>query len=323
MTSPLVSEFEGYVLVVGSAGVDVKGRPPAPFVLETTNLGRVRNSVGGVARNIAENLTRLEVQTILLSAVGDDAEGERVLRASREAGINCDYVRRVPGARTGSNIALLQANGQLHIGISDFEIAASIDSDYILQHELLFAAAALVVIDATLSADALETLFEITARYDLRVCADPTAPAYAGKLADYIPQLYLIVPNAAETRALSAIDIAAAGGDVEREQALATQIAQDLLRRGAKIAVVTMGTRGLVYADSSGSGFIRAANVEVTDPTGAGDAFSAGLIFGLLHELELDEAMRLGATAAALTVTHRETVFPMLDIEHLYDALVV
>ncbi len=323
MTSPLASEFEGYVLVIGSAGVDVKGRPPAPFVLETFNLGRVRNSVGGVARNIAENLTRLEVPTILLSAVGEDAEGDRVLRESSETGINCDYVRRVPDARTGSNIALLKENGQLHIGISDFEIASAIDSDYILQHEILFSSAALVVIDATLTADALETLFEITARYNLRVCADPTTPAFAGKLADYISQLYLIVPNAAETRALCEIDITTSDDDVEAERALATKIAQDLLRRGAKIAVVTLGTRGLIYAHSSGSGFIRAANVEVTDPTGAGDAFSAGLIFGLLHELELDEAMRLGATAAALTVTARETVFPALDIEMLYDALVV
>jgi pseudouridine kinase len=320
--NPLVSEFEGYVLVVGSAGIDVKGRPPAPFEVETFNLGRVRNSVGGVARNIAENLTRLEVQTILLSAVGEDAEGDRVLRESSATGINCDYVRRVPGARTGSNIALLREDGQLHIGISDFEIANAIDSDYILQHELLFAAAALVVIDATLSPDALDTLFEITTRYKLRVCADPTTPAFAGKLANYIPQLYLIVPNAAETRALCEIDITAAG-EPESKRALATTIAQDLLRRGAKIAVVTLGTRGLVYAHSSGSGFIRAANVEVTDPTGAGDAFSAGLIFGLLHEMELDDAMRLGATAAALTVTARETVFPTLDVEMLYDALVV
>ncbi|MEO0563439.1 MAG: PfkB family carbohydrate kinase, partial [Chloroflexota bacterium] len=154
------------------------------------------------------------------------------------------------------------------------------------------------------------------------VCVDPTTPDYAEKLAPYLAQTYLLVPNAAETRTLCEIDITSAPDEVT-ERTLATKIAQDLLRRGVKIAVVTMGTKGLSYAHSSGSGFIRAANVEVTDPTGAGDAFSAAVIFGLLNELAVDEAMRLGATAAALTVTTRETVYPQLSLEYLYDELVV
>jgi pseudouridine kinase len=111
--------------------------------------------------------------------------------------------------------------------------------------------------------------------------------------------------------------------DEAEERAIATQIVQDLLRHGSKIAVVTLGQKGLVYADSSGSGFIRAANVEVVDPTGAGDAFSAAVIFGLLNEVAVDEAMRLGATAAALTISTKDTVYPHLDLEHLYDELVV
>ncbi|MEO0562925.1 MAG: PfkB family carbohydrate kinase, partial [Chloroflexota bacterium] len=160
----------GYVLVIGSSGIDIKARPDAPFVLETSNLGRVRNSLGGVARNIAENLARLEVQTILLTAVGEDAEGDRVLRESEDAGINCQHVRRVAEVQTGTSFSLLREDGQLHVNIYDHEIAAYVDSDYLLQHELLFAAAMLVVVDATLTDDALETLFELTARYKLRVC---------------------------------------------------------------------------------------------------------------------------------------------------------
>ena len=84
---------EGHVLVIGSAGIDVKGRPNRDLEWETTNQGRVRNSVGGVARNIAENLARLEVETILLTAVGKDAAGRRVIRTCEDAGIDCQSTR--------------------------------------------------------------------------------------------------------------------------------------------------------------------------------------------------------------------------------------
>jgi pseudouridine kinase len=314
-------EGGGFVLLVGAAGIDVKGRPHAPLKPEAASLGRVRNSLGGVARNIAENLARLDVATTLLSAVGEDAEGDRVLRETSNRGVNCDYTRRVPDARTASNLALLRDDGQLHFGVSDFEIASEIDSDYLLQHEFLFATADMVVVDATLPEDTLETLFELTTRYGRRVCADPTTPDVAVKLRPYLSKLYLVVPNHLETRTLCEIDIEDAADDTQ-EREVAQRIASALIRAGVEIAVVTLGIRGLVYAHSSGSGYIRAANVEVTDPTGAGDAFSAAVIFGLLNGVPVDEAMRLGATAAALTVSTKETVYPELDIELLYDELV-
>ncbi|RMF80212.1 MAG: ribokinase [Chloroflexi bacterium] len=309
---------EGFVLVIGSAGIDVKGRPNSDELeYETSNLGRVRNSVGGVARNIAENLARLEVPTVLLSAVGDDAAGNRVLAHCEESGIDCSYVRQVPSGRTGTYLALLKTSGDLMVAISDFEIMSAVDRPFLLHNEALFAEAEMLVIDATLSLDALATVFELAERYNLRVCADPTTPALAGNLCDYIPKLFLVVPNAAETTALCGL----ANPAKDRESAI--DAARHLVHLGADIAVVTLGARGLAYADSSGGGFIRAMHTQVVDSTGAGDAFTGAVIFGLVNEVRVDEAMRLGATAAALTVQNRATVIPELSQEMLYDELVI
>lgn len=315
---PIETDIEpNYVLVIGSAAVDIKGQFDASVTPEAVNLGQVRNSVGGVARNIAENLARLEVRTVLLSAVGDDAEGDRVVLESEQAGVNCDYVRHIEDGRTASTLSFLRSNGDLHLALSDMDITQHIDCDYLQQHEVLFSMADLVVVDATLPKETLETLFELTARYQLRVCADPTSPQLAAKLKPYINQLYLVVPNAAETRALCEVKT-----DEVDKRTLAEKSARQLLRDGATVAVVTIGGEGLAYAESHGGGFIRAANVEVLDPTGAGDAFSAAVIFGVLNEVAVDEAMRLGATAAALTLTTKDTVFRGLTQERLYDALV-
>lgn len=306
---------EAYVLVIGSAGIDVKGRPAGQLAWEVPNPGQVRNSVGGVARNIAENLARLEVETVLLTAVGKDAAGRRVLRKSADAGVDTTHVRVVPQARTGTYLALLKPGGDLLVAVSDFQVINMIDSDYLLEHEALFAGAAMVVIDATLAPATLETVFELAERHKVRVCADPTTPAFAGRLCAHIDQIYMICPNAAETTALCGLD------DPAHDHETAINTARHLVGLGVEIAVVTLGEKGLAYADSSGGGFIGSISTRVADPTGAGDAFTAAVIFGLLNEVAVDEAMRLGVTAASLTLQSRHTVLPTLSQEKLYDQL--
>jgi pseudouridine kinase len=49
---------------------------------------------------------------------------------------------------------------------------------------------------------------------------------------------------------------------------------------------------------------------------------TAGVVFGLINDFPVDEAVRLGASAAALTLHSRETVCPTLSLERLYDQLV-
>ena len=308
---------EGYVLVIGSAGLDVKGRPSRELRPGSSHLGQVRNSIGGVARNIAENLARLEVESILLSAVGDDVEGRRILDYSSNKGIDCSHVRVLEGVRTSTFLAMLDANGEVDTAISDFEIMEWVNPDYLLSHEELLAEAEMVVIDATLTEAALATIFELAEKYSVRVCADPTMPMLASKLCPYIRQLHLIVPNEAETNAMCGLENPAH----DRETAISA--ARQLVTMGAYTAVVTLGEQGLAYADGSGGGFIRAVHTQVVDATGAGDALTGAVIFGLLNDVPLDEAMRLGVTAAALTLQSVETVLPNLSQELLYDELVI
>ncbi|MFW5691442.1 MAG: carbohydrate kinase family protein [Chloroflexota bacterium] len=305
---------DGHVLVIGSAGIDIKGRPPSDLTPGIPNLGMVQNSVGGVARNIAENLARLEVPVTLISAVGRDVEGARVLRVCERAGVDVRAMRRVPGLRTGTYMALLHPDGQLNVAISDFDIIRTVDTKYILQHEALFDDALMVVVDATLEPDVLVTICDLATQRNIPIAADPTNPMLAGRLCPLLNMLYLIVPNASETGALCGLSDAD-----DRDSALET--ARALVAKGVKIAVVTLGPDGLVYAHGGGVGYVRAIQTRVVDATGAGDAFTGAMLFGVLNDVPLDEAMRLGATAASLTLRSRNTVLPNLSQELLYDEL--
>jgi len=62
---------------------------------------------------------------------------------------------------------------------------------------------------------------------------------------------------------------------------------------------------------------------KIVDSSGAGDALTATTIFGLLNDLGIDEAIRLGVTAASLTLTNPTTTLAELSLELLYGNLVI
>ena len=66
---------------------------------------------------------------------------------------------------------------------------------------------------------------------------------------------------------------------------------------------------------------MRAIHTEVVDTSGAGDAFSGAVIFGILNDVPIDEAMRLGVAAASLTLESEDTVLQSLNTDMLYDEL--
>ncbi len=309
---------DGHVVVIGAAGIDIKARTGDTIIWGESNPGVIRNSVGGVARNIGENLARLEVKTYLLTAVGRDRQGKRVLNACEQGGLDISRVRVVKEARTGTYVTLLKPKDmrwETVVAIHDYDVLESVNRDYLLKQTDLIAGAEMIVIDTNLSDEAMATVFELAGRFGVRVAADPTTPQLAAKLCDFISHVYLITPNAAETAALCGMLNPA----YDRDSSIAA--ARGLVQLGAKIAVVTMGEVGLAYADANGAGFIGALHTHVVDPTGGGDAFTGAVIFGLLNNVDVDEAMRLGATAAALNVQSKETVLPELSVELLYDKL--
>jgi pseudouridine kinase len=255
------------------------------------------------------------VDVALMTAIGDDAMGQTVLSQAQELGIDTSPSIVVPGGRTGAYLAVYDSGGRLHVAVDDMTVLDTITPRCLHEHRKLIADAAMVVVDANLSPEALETLFGFTHRTGARVCADPTSMRLAGRLRPYVAELALTTPNAVEAEALSGISI--------EDEDDALHVARYLVTVGAGLVVVTLGEHGLAYATSDESGRFPAIRTQVVDATGAGDALTAGVIFGLLSDFEPVEAVRLGLAAATLTLKCTETVCPDLSLEKLYSQLVV
>ncbi len=308
---------QGHVLVIGGANLDMIGQPDAPLAAGTSTPGRIRTSLGGVARNIAQNLAQLEVQTVLLTAVGDDEAGSSILGRAAGSGIDISEALVIEGQRSGAYMGFLAADGALDAAIYDMKIMAALTPSYFLQRRHLFEHARMVAMDANVMPDAIATIVKLCREYSVPICADPTSAGLASRFVPHLPHLLMISPNPREAAALC--------NDVfdESDTDAALQAARHLVTLGVGVAVITLGEHGVVYADSDTAGKIPAIKTEVVDPTGAGDAMTAAIIFGLLEDIPLDECIRLGVTAATLTLRTRETVRSDLSVDLLYDELVI
>ena len=305
-----------HLLIIGAASIDTKGRANQAIQAGTSTPGAIRVSVGGVGRNIAENLARLGEPVILLSAVGDDGSGRRILQQATDCGIGVSHVLVDNSHRTAAYLAVLDQTGNMVMSIDDMGINRDlITPNFLYRRRSLFRDACMIVLDANLAPATLNTIFKLAPKYEVPVCADPTTASLAPRLCPHLSHLTLVTPNAAEAEALCGLRV------TDRETAL--QAAHKLVSLGVQIAIVTLGATGLVYATSQESGHVPALASEIVDLTGAGHALTAAVVFDLLNDFPIDEAVRLGTSAAALTLQSRETVCPTLSLEQLYDQMVI
>lgn len=303
------------VLVIGAAGRDMVGRVKSDLIAHTSNPAQIRLTYGGAARNVAENLLHLGTQVTLLTAVGEDTSGNRIIQAIEEAGANVEAVLHSSQYPTGSYLAILDSYGRLEYGLDDMRVMSELSPEYIHEHENLFKQASLLFIDTNLSKETLRTIMSIARKLRLPVCADPTSELLAGKLIPYLPRLRLVVPNSGEA---SILCNRKSRPNNRRE---ATDAAKYLVSSGVEIAIITMGELGVCYATSETSGYIPPVRTDVIDPTGAGDALTAAVLFGIINQMPIDDSVKLGVAAASLTLKYRGAVVPDLSLEKLYDQL--
>jgi len=306
---------EPRVLIIGASGLDVVSRVEGELRPATSNPARIRASFGGVARNVAENLARLGQPVSLLSVVGKDRIGQDLLAHTQQAGVDVSHVYATAKFPTGFYMGVLDSDGYRQFAFDDMRVMQELSESYLLYHADLFEQAVMVFIDANLSASALATVFSLAKRYKVPVCADPTSGALALGLMPYLRQLKMIAPNCTEAGVLT-------GQPFDPADSLAAiEAARYLVNQGVETVFITLAEFGVCYASSSTTGHIPALRTSIVDSTGAGDALTAAVIFALVNDIDLDNAARLGLSAAALTLRYPGTVLPQLTLEKLYDEL--
>jgi pseudouridine kinase len=305
------------VVVIGGANMDFKCRSTAPMVPGTSNPGQVAASVGGVACNIARNLAKLGIATALMSVVGQDEFGERILREARAAGVDVSLML-MSAKPTGTYVALLDADGDMTAAVSAMDATDDLTPTHIGAREAAIRQAAMVIADCNLSAAALEHLAAICAAAKVPLAIDAVSTRKAMRLQGLLKAeqpIHLLALNRDEVAVLT-------GRKVSDDRALRAA-AYVLHKQGVAHLAIGLSEGGTFVssAEPTEAGKIARYPAKVVDVTGGGDAALAGTVLGLLRRQPLAEAARWGQAAAAMTVSVPETVNPALSADSLQTQL--
>ena len=299
------------VLVLGGANIDITASTDRELQPGDSTPGSVCFAPGGVARNIAENLARLGNTTRLLSAVGDDAHGHDLLRATQHAGVDVSGCLQLHGVPTDSYVSVHGANGQLVVAVNDMQALERLTPEALGPHAELVSRATAWVVDCNLPARTLEWLFAQAG--GTPVFVDAVSAAKCRRVLPWLHRVHTLKVNRLEAQALSGLPVES------RPEVEAA--ARWLHLQGVKHVVVSLGGQGLHHSawptaastrdateahgtsERGESGWHTAASTVAANTSGAGDALMAGLVHSHLRGEPLASAVRFASACAALTLT--------------------
>lgn len=277
------------VTVVGSLNVDhvlEVRRLPEPG--ETVLGSDLREFAGGKGSNQAVAAARLGRTVAMVGLVGDDHPAG-VLRETLQAeGIGQDTLGAIDGARSGVAYIFVDEEGENTVVVSP-GANARLTADDVRAAGDVVRRADVVVAQMEIPEDSVDEAVRLA---EGTVVLNP-APARPVDQ-ETLRQVDVLVPNRSELGVLT--------GEAEpRTIAEATALARSLDGPGA--VVVTLGSDGALLVDGDAHTHVPAPEVEVADPTGAGDTFCGALADALVRGADTLAAVRWAVQASALAVT--------------------
>jgi sugar/nucleoside kinase (ribokinase family) len=268
--------------------------PHLPVAGELVMAERMLLTIGGCAANTAVDLAKMGVRTAVVGRVGGDVFGRVVADLLRTSGVDISALRVSPGADTSQTL-IVNVAGQdrrfIHTfgANSDFS-AADIPLDHATRCRILYLGGYLLM--PQVHPKELAEVFAAVRRAGGQTVLDVVTPGpaeYLARLEPLLPHVDVFLPNNQEAELITG----------ERDPLLQAELFH---RLGAGTAVVTLGGDGAVLVNDRLR--LRAGVYPVTfvDGSGGGDAFDAGYIYGLLHQLDAADCLRVASALGASCV---------------------
>ena len=240
---------------------------------------------GGSAANTVVGLARLGARTGFIGKVAQDDEGQLLLADFKREGVNTDGMVIAKEGNSGTVSAFVDKKGEralyVHRSVNDTLVFEEISLEYARQTEFLHL--------TSMDEKPFEAQKRLTQELShFKVSLDP-GEIYAriglAKLKPIIKRCFVVMPSESEVKLLT--------GKGWKEGA------KQLLNEGAGIVGVKLGKEGCFITDGNQNHMVPPYKAKVVDTTGAGDAWNAGFLYGLVRKKDLYECGRLGNLVAS------------------------
>lgn len=258
---------------------------------------------GGSTANVTANLATLGMRSAFAGCVGADPYGQYIVEAFQQAGVDTSDIIVIPDAFTGIVLAVIDTSGERTFiacarGAAHARLLPEHVRDMDFSRTRVIHTSGVCLVEEPARGAILEALSKAK-RAGIPIYYDPNLRLEG----DVFPQeLY-----DAQWKAIALADTILAGEEELRllcDQGDLQAMANQVLAEGPALVIVKRGEKGAV---AFGKDIARISqpvfDVEVTDTTGAGDAFDAGFIAGAMRGLGVPDSLAYASAAAAIKVT--------------------
>lgn len=290
------------ISVIGGAIIDILVGPVNSSVFKTGSLAvdKTLLSFGGDALNESIALSRLGCKVGLVSNVGNDETGDKIIDKLVSENIDVSSISIHPEYDTSMNIVLVDEDAQRYFLTNPNSSLRKLNKEDIIKHVDSFASIVSftgLFVSPSLTIQDIEDIFkEIKKDKNTVLTLDMTKAKNNETIENVeciLPYIDYILPNESEIALLTG------SNDVKEN-------ARSLVNKGAKCAVIKCGEKGcLIYTKENGYIEIPAYTVEkAVDTTGAGDCFVAGFLWGIQHKLSIIECGMFANALASCSIEH-------------------
>ncbi|WP_166820483.1 ribokinase [Thalassoroseus pseudoceratinae] len=281
------------IVVCGSINMDLVVRcQTIPKPGQTIAAESVTEVCGGKGANQAVAAAKVGGRVQMIGRVGNDAFARRLQANLEQYHVDCQAVLSTDDCASGLAIIALESSGQNAIMVVPGANGQLLESD-IQSHHQLIESADVLMLQLEIPTPSVIAAIDIAKQCGVRCILDP-APV-AAEWTDGLLDVDLVCPNESEAAAITGIEI----DSIED----ARTAAQQLINRGAKNAIITLGDRGTVLLADDSFHHIAPTPIQPVDTTAAGDAFASALAVEWANTSNLLQATQFASVAGALAAT--------------------
>ncbi len=299
------------ITVIGASNIDLIGYPKSKLIYKDANIGTLETKFGGVGRNIAENLARLDFEVEFLSVFGEDDFSKRIIESCNNLGIITKNSLRLKDTNTSIFMAIMDIENDMALAINDMHIYNDIPNSFILNNLHLINKKEFCVLETNMPKHILELVTKQLP--DMHFALDAVSGKKALKAKTILGKLTILKCNLLEAELLSNIKVEQ-NNDYKK-------LVEYFVSLGVKKVFITLGKDGIIYGDALGYYQYKIKVIQPVNTIGAGDSFMAGLLYSESKKFDIHQMVKFANACAQITIQHKNTVHPDMSEELILKTL--
>lgn len=293
------------IYVIGGANIDLFAKSDKELIMYDSNPARLDMGIGGVGRNIAENLINIGEDVEFMTIFANDYFGDFLYQDCKNKGFKLNYSLRKADQKTSMYLAVLDHENDMQLAFSDMCIIESLNAQDLKELKRVIQDDDYLIVDTNLN---LETYTYIMHNFKGIKVSDAISVNKVYKLKDLVDKIDIIKVNLKEAEALI-------GNSLKDEEDIVCGL-KELFKRGAKEVLITTKLGVYLLKDNKIYYYVHNSYSPSVNTTGAGDSMLAAYVYASNHKYDIENALAIALSTAILTI-HDYNAVAKLDINRI------